>query len=193
MSLPSAPGAPIFLIGFMGSGKTTVGGLLAERLGWAFVDLDDLIEPSSRADVSRRSSPARGRRGFGGARPRRPRGGGAGPRSVVATGGGAACREENLAAHAGVPGACRRARVSAAEALRRTGKRSGRPLLDGEADPLAAATSLLLEARQPFYARAHLRIETDGQTPPRRSWRRFSLVSAGRRIGKTPGRATMSA
>ena len=54
--------------------------------------------------------------------------------------------------------------VSAAEAVRRTGGRSGRPLLDGSADPLAAATQLL-EKRQPFYARAHLRVDTDGRTP----------------------------
>ncbi len=33
----------IYLVGFMGCGKTTVGRLLAERLGWSFIDLDDLI------------------------------------------------------------------------------------------------------------------------------------------------------
>lgn len=32
---------PIYLIGYMASGKTTVGKLLAEKLGWHFVDLDD--------------------------------------------------------------------------------------------------------------------------------------------------------
>ncbi len=37
-------GKRIFLIGFMGSGKTTVGKLLAEKLGWKFVDIDELIE-----------------------------------------------------------------------------------------------------------------------------------------------------
>jgi len=35
---------PVFLTGLMGSGKTTVGRLLAARLGWAWVDLDQAIE-----------------------------------------------------------------------------------------------------------------------------------------------------
>ena len=37
-------GRPIFLVGFMGAGKTTVGKVLAPRLNYEFVDLDDLIE-----------------------------------------------------------------------------------------------------------------------------------------------------
>jgi shikimate kinase len=39
---PSAPSA-IALVGFMGAGKTTVGQLLATRLSWHFLDLDDLV------------------------------------------------------------------------------------------------------------------------------------------------------
>ncbi len=34
----------IYIIGFMGSGKTTVGKILAKRLGWRFIDVDDVIE-----------------------------------------------------------------------------------------------------------------------------------------------------
>src|SRR3954447_21902345 len=34
----------LFLIGYRGSGKSTVGRLLAERLGWAFVDADEELE-----------------------------------------------------------------------------------------------------------------------------------------------------
>ena len=37
------PTRRIVLTGFMGSGKTTVGPLVAERLGWTFVDVDDVI------------------------------------------------------------------------------------------------------------------------------------------------------
>ena len=43
---PQPPLSPrrIVLTGFMGSGKTTVGPLLAARLGWKFIDADDVIE-----------------------------------------------------------------------------------------------------------------------------------------------------
>ena len=47
---------PIYLIGYMGAGKTTVGRLLAERLGWHFVDLDEAfheIHSLSPADYIR--------------------------------------------------------------------------------------------------------------------------------------------
>jgi shikimate kinase len=33
----------IILTGFMGTGKTSVGRVVAERLGWTFVDLDERI------------------------------------------------------------------------------------------------------------------------------------------------------
>ncbi len=35
---------PIYLVGYMGAGKTTAGRLLAEKLGWRFVDLDEAFE-----------------------------------------------------------------------------------------------------------------------------------------------------
>lgn len=41
----------IFLVGFMGAGKTTAGRLLAARLGWDFLDLDDVIEKRARRAV----------------------------------------------------------------------------------------------------------------------------------------------
>ena len=42
LKLKRTPG--IYLTGFMASGKTTVGRLLADQLGWHFVDLDQEIE-----------------------------------------------------------------------------------------------------------------------------------------------------
>jgi len=43
----------IVLTGFMGSGKSTVGRALAQRLGWRFVDLDTLIEQRDGRAVPR--------------------------------------------------------------------------------------------------------------------------------------------
>lgn len=42
----------IVLTGFMGSGKSTVGPLLAERLGWQFVDADEEIEAKSGRTIA---------------------------------------------------------------------------------------------------------------------------------------------
>jgi len=92
MLLPSAPSAPIFLIGFMGSGKTTVGRLLADRLGWAFADLDDLIVRSAGLTVAEIFA-REGEEGFRRRETEAVRGAAGRQRSVVATGGGAACRE----------------------------------------------------------------------------------------------------
>ena len=46
------PPRRIVLTGFMGSGKTTVGPLLAARLGWRFVDVDDVIEAEAGATIT---------------------------------------------------------------------------------------------------------------------------------------------
>ena len=43
----------VFLIGFMAAGKSTVGPLLAQQLGWAFVDLDRHIERQLGKSVDR--------------------------------------------------------------------------------------------------------------------------------------------
>jgi shikimate kinase len=41
----------IYLAGFMGCGKSTVGRLLADELGWSFVDLDEAIEAAERCSI----------------------------------------------------------------------------------------------------------------------------------------------
>jgi len=42
----------IFLIGYMGSGKSTIGKLLAEKLGYSFIDMDTHIEEKHFKTVS---------------------------------------------------------------------------------------------------------------------------------------------
>jgi len=154
--------APIFLIGFMASGKTTVGRLLAERLEWAFVDLDKLIEDGAGRTVADIFA-TEGEAGFRRRETDALREVASRRRTVVATGGGAPCGEENI----GMMLAAGRVLwldVSAEEAVARAGKGSGRPLLDGAADPVAAARTLL-DARRPFYKRAHAGVPTMGYTP----------------------------
>lgn len=41
----------IFLAGFMGTGKTAVGRALADRLGWGFIDLDEMIESTCHRSI----------------------------------------------------------------------------------------------------------------------------------------------
>ena len=48
--LARCPG--LFLAGFMGSGKTTVGRILADELGWEFVDLDAIIEAQEHMPIT---------------------------------------------------------------------------------------------------------------------------------------------
>jgi shikimate kinase len=50
LKLVRTPG--IYLVGFMGSGKTTIGERLAERLGWIFVDLDREIESEQHMAIA---------------------------------------------------------------------------------------------------------------------------------------------
>jgi shikimate kinase len=44
---------PIFLVGFMGAGKTTVGRSLAKQLDYTFYDLDELIEERAGKSIER--------------------------------------------------------------------------------------------------------------------------------------------
>jgi len=50
LRLKRTPG--IYMVGFMGAGKTTVGSLLAAELGWNFADLDDDIEGAAGVKIS---------------------------------------------------------------------------------------------------------------------------------------------
>ena len=155
------PDAPIFLVGFMATGKTTVGRILAARLGWRLVDLDEVIVREAGQSVPRIFE-TEGEAGFR-AREAQALGQVARERKiVVATGGGAACHEENLRAMLAA-GRVVALAITPEEAVRRARGGAGRPLLSGP-DPVGAATALL-EARAPFYARAHLSVDTVERPP----------------------------
>lgn len=158
---PADDDAPIFLIGFMAAGKTTMGRLLAERLDWAFVDLDKVIEDRAGKTIADIFA-AEGETGFRKRETTALREVAERRKAVVATGGGAPCSEENIEVMLAA-GRVFWLDVPAAAAVERAGKASGRPLLDGATDPVAAARKLL-SARAPFYARAHARIETENRS-----------------------------
>ena len=50
LRLKRTPG--VYLVGFMGSGKSTVGRALAKRLGWSFYDLDEEIEAAEKTTIA---------------------------------------------------------------------------------------------------------------------------------------------
>jgi shikimate kinase len=50
LRLKRTPG--IYLVGFMGSGKSTIGRLLAGRLGWSFFDIDEEIEAAAKMTIA---------------------------------------------------------------------------------------------------------------------------------------------
>lgn len=89
----------LYLVGFMGSGKTTIGAALADELGWSFYDLDKEIETSagmSIAELFERGGESEFRRHEHEALARRVRTAQHGHPMVVALGGGAFVQAQNL-------------------------------------------------------------------------------------------------
>jgi shikimate kinase len=145
----------------MGSGKSTVGHLLAEALGWEFADFDDEVERDQERSVAAIFAES-GEPRFRAAEARVGERLLARDRVVLASGGG----------WAATPGRLRTLpegtlsvwlKVGPDEAVRRAAPLAGvRPLLAG-ADPVGAARKLL-SARAPFYAEADLEVDTESRT-----------------------------
>jgi len=83
----------IFLIGFMCSGKTTLGQALAKRLSVPFYDLDDLVEAKAGMSISEIFA-TRGEQAFRALEAETIATLAKGPDAIVACGGGTPCREE---------------------------------------------------------------------------------------------------
>lgn len=161
-ALPS-PVRRVVLVGLMGAGKSTVGSLLAERLGWNFVDLDAVIEERAQrsvAEIFRMVGEARFRAWeaectaeLAGAE-----------RLVLATGGGWVTDPRNWQ-RLGSEGTLAVWLQLPVEAVlaRLADQQANRPLLH-VADP-AAVVSRLLQERERHYARAGLHLSTLGRSP----------------------------
>ena len=147
----------IILVGFMGVGKSSVGRLLARRLGRCFVETDDLIV--SRAgrsipEIFREEGESRFRELEAEAvdllRPKRG--------NVVATGGGLPCREGRMELLKSL-GIVIWLKGDFAEVYERARRAGERPML---AERAPAEVEALHREREPYYARAQLTIDTRG-------------------------------
>jgi len=151
----------VFLVGFMGAGKTTVGRALAQRLGWTFEDLDDRIELLQRrsiAEIFRESGEAEFRRAETAALRQVISEQGSSPR-VVALGGGAFVQAENVALldGAGVPIVFLDG--PAQELFRRCETEPRERPLRGDQTQFCE----LYNQRRPYYLKALWHIETAGK------------------------------
>lgn len=152
----------IYLVGPMGAGKSTIGRILADELGYAFVDVDREIEERAGVDIPWIFD----KEGEAGFRERETqvlesfsdRG-----RLLVSTGGGAVIRERNRRLMQG-NGTVIYLYTSIAEQVRRTGRDRRRPLLR-QGNP-AEILERLMGERDPLYREiAHIIIDTDDRTP----------------------------
>ena len=154
----------VVLIGFMGTGKTSVGRLLAGRLGCAFHDLDKKIEeqhgmsiPAMFAEHGEPCFRAREKEAVRAAAER--------TNLVIATGGGTVKDPENVALlrQNGVIVALT---ADVDTILRRTAARGARPVLDhADAGDRRAAVVRLLEERRALYEGADITVDTSGRAP----------------------------
>ncbi len=157
----SAPVRRIVLTGFMGSGKSTVGPLVAQRLGWSFLDVDNVIEAEAGCTIAELFA----RHGEAAFRDRehaaiaRLAGGEA---LVLALGGGAIEREATRGLLRNGPGTLLvHLEVELATTLARCrGTEQIRPILADQAN-LASR----YERRLPLYRTAHVSIGVDALTP----------------------------
>lgn len=146
---------PLFLIGYMGCGKTTLGRALGRATGRAFYDLDFCIEQRFRCTVGQLFA-ARGESGFRAVEAAMLREVGEYDGAVIACGGGTPCFGDNMDYMLGRGDVVWLRADPARICSRLAESRSRRPLLAGLDDgELMAYVARHMSEREPFYSRAH--------------------------------------
>ena len=161
--MPNKLPRAVFLVGFMGAGKTSVGRTLASRLGWRFLDLDQQVEEREQRSIEqifaqsgeaafRKSETSALQELLAALNPSGP--------VVVALGGGAPIVDDNarLLAQAGEPAVFLDAPFEVLQD-RCQSAASTRPLFGDE-----RRTRELYELRRPHYLRASLRVDTTAKS-----------------------------
>lgn len=157
----------VFLVGFMGAGKTSVGRVLGQRLNWLFEDLDDRIqarEGRSVPEIFCDSGEVAFRRAEHAALRELLEQLHGGDRKIVALGGGAFVQKENssLLADSGMPVVFLDAPVDELWqrcCLQAGDQKAGRPLLRSQDE-----FRQLYRNRRHAYERASVQIETGNRT-----------------------------
>jgi shikimate kinase len=162
----------IVLVGFMGSGKSTVGPLLAARLGWGFRDLDAWIE--ARAGRSVAELFGEGEEAFRRLEVEAARDAGALTSHVVAAGGGAFAAAETRALLRSGRACAVWLRCGLAALLARIPGDGSRPLA-GSRETMAA----LLAEREPSYRLADWTVDTTTAAPDEVARRIVGIVFPG--------------
>ncbi len=154
------PHAPIFLIGYMGSGKTTLGRALAAALGRDFIDLDFYITQRFRMSIPQLFA-QRGEAEFRRMESAMLREAGEFSDVVIACGGGTPCHSGNIdyMNSRGLTLWLQAERERLLTRLERGAHK--RPLIAGKTrDEIAAHLDLTLPQRVPHYSRATLTIDS---------------------------------
>ena len=150
----------VVLVGFMGAGKSSIGRILAKRLGRCFVETDDMItakegRPIPEIFVERGEAHFRALEDEAVRLLTLKRG------DVIATGGGLPCRDGRLEALRAI-GTVVWLSGEFATLYERALRGGDRPMLSGKTREQAEA---LYETRKPFYSKADLAVDTTVLNP----------------------------
>ena len=154
-------GRSLYLVGMMGSGKTSTGRPLAEQLGYGFVDADAVIEQAAGCSIPEIFE-RDGEAGFRALESQVLNAIGQRHSLVVATGGGGGAQQENWGLlHSGIVVWLDVVPEQLMQRLRADS--TVRPLL--QTDDPDAALNALLNQRRPLYAEADLTVVINQETP----------------------------